>query len=297
LTATVVSERCRAKLNLFLDVVGKRADGYHDLVTVFHEIDLADELEARAASAVGVTIDVVAAGGVDVSPVPTDASNLAARAAAALLRESGAKTGVALRLTKRIPTGGGLGGGSADAAGALRAVNRLLRLGASDVDLERIAATLGSDVPFLVRGGTAIGRGRGEILERIDGVPKFTFGLAHPTFGTSTAAVYREVRPPYGADRRPDDVIDALRSGDARRLASVCRNALEAPACRAEPRMGEVLVAARSVFAGAVHLTGSGSTLFVATSGAGNWVYPDIRDEFSLVHERCPLFRGFTLSC
>jgi len=184
----VVRERCRAKLNLFLDVVGRRVDGYHDLVTVFHEIDLADELEARAIDAPRkVRIEVVPAGSADVSDVPTDASNLAARAAAALLREAGSTSGVALRLTKRIPTGGGLGGGSADAAGALRAVNTLLGLGADDASLQRIAATLGSDVPFLVRGGTAIGRGRGEILERIDGVPKFEFGLALARFGTSTA--------------------------------------------------------------------------------------------------------------
>jgi len=293
-----VKELCRAKLNLFLDVVGRRADGYHDLVTVFHEIDLADEIEARAIDEPGVVrIEVAAKGGVDASAVPTDARNLAVRAASALLREAGSTSGVALSLTKSIPTGGGLGGGSADAAGALRAVDRLLNLRADAASLERIAATLGSDVPFLVRGGTAIGRGRGEILERIDGVPKFTFALANASFGTSTAAVYREVAPPYGADRRPDAVIDALRSGDARRLASVCRNALEGPAVRAEPRMGEVLAAARSVLGGAVHMTGSGSTLFVVTSGAGNYVFPDIRDEFVVVHQRCPLFRGFTLRC
>jgi 4-diphosphocytidyl-2-C-methyl-D-erythritol kinase len=291
LTEAVVSERCRAKINLFLDVVGKRADGYHDLVTVFHEIDQGDELHARATEEGGVRIEVIGKGGADLADVPTDARNLAVRAAEALLREAGSRAGVALRLVKLLPTGGGLGGGSADAAGALRAVNRLLRLGASDVVLERIAATLGSDVPFLVRGGTAIGRGRGEILERIDGVPKFTFALLHPTFGTSTAAVYREVRPPYGADVRPDDVIDALRSGDARRLASVCRNALEAPAIRAEPRMGEALAAARSVFGGAVHMTGSGSTLFVVGPD------DDFAARFAAVRARCGLFRGVTARC
>jgi 4-diphosphocytidyl-2-C-methyl-D-erythritol kinase len=295
----VVRERCRAKLNLFLDVVGKRADGFHDLVTVFHEIDLADDLHARALpDATGrVELKIVFAHAADQSAVPTDATNLAVRAASALLRESGSTFGVQLTLTKIVPTGGGLGGGSADAAGALRAVNRLLRLGADDASLERIALTLGSDVPFLVRGGTAVGRGRGEILERIDGLPKFTFGLAKPVFGTSTAAVYREVSPPYGALGGPDAVIEAIRSGDARRLASVCRNALEAPAVRAEPRMGECLAAARSVFGGAVHMTGSGSTLFVPTSGAGNWVFPDVRDEFGDVERRCRLFRGFTLNC
>ncbi len=285
----VLVERCRAKLNLYLDVVGRRMDGYHDLVTVFHEIDLADQIEARKADAPGVLLDVVAEGA-DVADVPTDARNLAVRAASALLRESGSTSGVALRLVKRIPTGGGLGGGSADAAGALRAVNRLLHCGASDADLERIALTLGSDVPFLVRGGTAVGRGRGEILERIENVPKIPFALLHPTFGTSTAAVYRNVTS-LGATRRPDDVIAALRAGDAARLASACWNALEAPAVRAEPRLGEALAAARAEFGPLVHVTGSGSTMFVVGPG------DDFAARFAALRARCPLFGGFTARC
>jgi len=257
-------ELCRAKINLFLDVVGRRADGFHEIVTVFHEIGLADDLEARALPGERgkVTIDVVAAGA-DVAAVPRDATNLAVRAASALLAESGAKDGVALRLEKRIPAGGGLGGGSADAAGALRAVNRLLALDASDADLERVALTLGSDVPFLVRGGTAIGRGRGEVLERVIATSRIGFVLLFPGFPVSTAAVYRALPATLPPRRDPRAVLDALAAGDADALARACSNALLAPALVVEPRLAAALGAARAAYGDRVHMSGSGSTLFV----------------------------------
>ena len=289
----VVRESCRAKINLFLDVAGRRADGYHDIVTVFHEIDLADDLEARLVDGRpgDVTIELAGRSCSDGTAVPADGRNLAVRAAKLLLAEAGSRASIALRLVKRIPTGGGLGGGSADAAGALRAVNRLLGLGASTDALERIGLETGSDVPFLVRGGTAIGRGRGEILERLDDVPKFRFALLHPDFGISTADVYRRVTPPYGGETGLAEVIAALRAGDAKQLGLVCRNALEAPAARVEPRLAEVLGAARAILGDLVHMTGSGSTLFVPE------VFVDIRHEFSLARKRCAHFRGFTMDC
>ena len=209
-----------------------------------------------------VTIEIASAGA-DVAAVPTDATNLAVRAAAALLAESGSKDGVALRLSKRIPAGGGLGGGSADAAGALRAVNRLLALSASDDDLERIALTLGSDVPFLVKGGTAIGRGRGEVLERVRAAGGISFVLLLPGFGVSTAAVYRALPATLPPRRDPRAVLDALASGDAEALARSCSNALLDAAVSVEPRLSAALAAARAAYGPRVHMTGSGSTLFV----------------------------------
>jgi 4-diphosphocytidyl-2-C-methyl-D-erythritol kinase len=289
----VVRETCRAKLNLFLDVAGKRADGYHDIVTVFHEIDLADDLEARLAPGRpgDVTIEVAGRSCSDGTAVPADGRNLAVRAAKRLLAEADSKASIALRLVKRIPTGGGLGGGSADAAGTLRAVNRLLGLGAGHEALERIGLETGSDVPFLVRGGTAIGRGRGEVLEPVDDVPKFRFALLHPDFGISTADVYRRVAPPYGKETGLREVVAALRAGDATRLGRACRNALEGPAARVEPRLGEALAAARAACGDLVHMTGSGSTLFVPE------VFADVRRELSRARERCEHFRSFTLDC
>jgi 4-diphosphocytidyl-2-C-methyl-D-erythritol kinase len=289
----IVREACRAKLNLYLDVTGRRADGYHDLLTVFHEIELADDLEARLAPGPrgAVTLELVGRSGSDGTAIPADERNLAVRAARALLRQGGSQASVALRLVKRIPTAGGLGGGSADAAGALRAVNRLLGLGASMETLEKIGLDLGSDVPFLVRGGTAIGRGRGEILERVDGTQKVAFGLLHPDFGLGTPAVYAQVRPPYGRGPGPGAVVKALQDGDARALGAACWNALEEPAARVEPRLAEALEAARAACGPLVHMTGSGSTLFVPD------VFRDIRTEFTRAQERFRGFRGFTLWC
>jgi 4-diphosphocytidyl-2-C-methyl-D-erythritol kinase len=286
----VVREACRAKLNLFLDVVGRRDDGFHDLVTVFHEIDFADDLQARLIpdAFCGVTIRVVGAPGMDMTGVPTDPSNLARRGARAVLRDADSEKAIALELTKRVPAGAGLGGGSADAAAALRAANKLIGSPRTDADLERLGLALGSDVPFLVRGGTALGRGRGEVLERIEGVAPTRFALLHPDFETSTAAVYAQVTPPYGSGRTPDDVLAALRAGDAEKLAASCFNALEAPARRAEPRMAEALDAARAVYGPLVHLTGSGSTMFVVAPAA------DFEGRFADLEARCALFRGFT---
>lgn len=287
----VIRETCRAKLNLYLDVVGRRADGYHELLTLFHEIDLADDLEARIAQGPpgDVTLTLVGRSGSDGTPIPADERNLAVRAAKALLREAGSDACVALRLVKRIPTAGGLGGGSADAAGALRAVNLLLGLGASMETLERIGLALGSDVPFLVRGGTAIGRGRGEVLERVEGAAKVPFGLLHPEFGIGTPAVYAQVRPPYGRGPGIEPVVAALRAGDARALGRVAWNALEEPASRVEPALAEALAAARDACGPIVHMTGSGSTLFVPD------VFRDIRAEFTRAQESFRRFRGFTL--
>jgi 4-diphosphocytidyl-2-C-methyl-D-erythritol kinase len=259
--SVVVRERCRAKLNLFLDVVGRRTDGYHDLVTVFHEIDLADDLEIRESES-GVTLAVEG----DASGVPAGAENLAVRAARELLAEVGDERGVTLRLVKRIPVGGGLGGGSADAAGALRGVNRLFALGVPDDELERIALRIGSDVPFLVRGGTAVGRGRGELLDRVVVAKRPSFVLVLPGFAVSTAAVFAALPRTLPAPHDPATLVGALEAGDVDHLGRLCWNALLAPALHVEPRLTAALAAARAVYGPHVHLTGSGSTLFVATA-------------------------------
>jgi 4-diphosphocytidyl-2-C-methyl-D-erythritol kinase len=183
-----VTVLCHAKLNLFLDVVGRRPDGFHDLVTVFHEIELTDTVAVLALrdQPPALTLQVEPA-----SPdVPADATNLACRAAAALWETAGRRVALEVRLRKRIPVGAGLGGGSADAAGALRAANRVLGLRKSADELRAVAATLGSDVAFLVEGGSALARGRGEILERVPSRP-IDFLLLVPTFPLATAAVYK----------------------------------------------------------------------------------------------------------
>jgi 4-diphosphocytidyl-2-C-methyl-D-erythritol kinase len=260
----VVREHCRAKLNLFLDVRGRRPDGFHDLLTVFHEVELADELEASITDTGHVTLEVEGA----TAGVPRDAGNLAVRAVDALLAEAGSLAGVHLRLTKRVPVGSGLGGGSADAAAALRAVNALLGLGASVHGLETIGARIGSDVAFLVRGGTALARGRGELLDPINVPRPFRFRVIVPAFGLSTADVYRALPARLPRPRDPVPTLEALASGDAVALADACSNALLDAALTVEPRLPSVLVRASTWWGGPVHLTGSGSALFVVETGA-----------------------------
>lgn len=270
MTPSVVRETCRAKLNLFLDVVARRADGYHELVTVFHEIELADDLTVATTDEPGAVRIVVEPPAPD---VPADASNLACRAAQALLgRRPGG--GLSLRLVKRIPAGGGLGGGSADAAGALRAADRALGLDLGADELRGVAATLGSDVPFLVEGGSALGRGRGEQMERVPSQP-IEFLLLVPDFPLSTAAVYAALPHDLAPARDPGPTLRALAAGDADALGRACENALLAGARRVDRRADAVLAAARAALGPRVHLTGSGSTFFVPLRA--DEATPDVR--------------------
>ncbi len=259
-----VEERCHGKLNLFLDVIGRRHDGYHELVTVFHELDVADELIVREVPGRGGVVDVVVVpGDAAADDVPAGPDNLAARAATALLDARGCRRAVQIVLRKNVPTGAGLGGGSADAAGALRAVNRLFELEAAPRELETIAAAIGSDVPFLVRGGTALGRGRGELLEAIPAAQGLSFLLLVPSFAVSTRAVFdalpAELPPPVSAAA----LCRALETGDVTGIAAATHNALVPAALRAESRIAPLLAHLRAVLGEHVQMTGSGSTFFV----------------------------------
>ncbi|HEX4825485.1 MAG TPA: 4-(cytidine 5'-diphospho)-2-C-methyl-D-erythritol kinase [Candidatus Polarisedimenticolaceae bacterium] len=176
---------CPGKINLALKVLGRREDGFHEIVTVFQAIDLADRLIVGDAEA--LTLETA-----DTS-IPRDGTNLVLRAAA-LLRErvpAAAGRGAAFHLEKRLPVGGGLGGGSSDAAGALVALDRLWQLGLSEDALRGLAAELGSDVPFFLAGGTALGTGRGEIVERLPSIPARDVVLGVPRGGLLTSEVYR----------------------------------------------------------------------------------------------------------
>jgi 4-diphosphocytidyl-2-C-methyl-D-erythritol kinase len=254
-----------AKINLVLRVLGRRPDGFHELVTVLQTLELCDTLELRlrprrAEEAAGepdvaLTLEGAADG------VPAGAENLAVRAAVALLHAAGAAgdVGLELRLGKRIPAGGGLAGGSSDAAAALRGTNQLLGAPLDEPALLRLAATLGSDVPFFMFGGTALCTGRGEIVEPLAPPAPFDVTLLLPPFGTSTAAVYAAWA---AATTRPAPLPDlaalrvALAGADAAALQRLFVNDL-APAARAvEPRLAQLLDTTR------LNLSGSGSTLF-----------------------------------
>ena len=264
MTAAEVRLPAHAKLNLFLRVLAREADGYHGLETLFCLVDLADELRAERRDGRGVTIDVA---GADVGPV---AENLAVRGAAAVLAATGERFAVHLTLTKRIPVRAGLGGGSSDAAAALLAVNRLAGDAVPRHELIQFAAKLGSDVPFFVAGAPlALGWGRGERLLRLPALPRAPALLLTPPLSIATADAYAWVDEAKQAAGRRGAValdLDALSTwGDIGRMAG---NDFESAVFgrHAEVRAAfEALAGTRPLVC---RMTGSGSTLFAVYRSA-----------------------------
>jgi 4-diphosphocytidyl-2-C-methyl-D-erythritol kinase len=248
--------RCPAKINLGLRVLGRRADGYHEILTLFQAIDLWDTLEATDASDLTLTVDD--------PTVPGDDRNLVFRAARLIERHlpASAGRGAAMRLTKRIPAGGGLGGGSSDAAGSLLVLNRLWGLGLKAGDLQAMAAELGSDVPFFLSGGTAVGSGRGERLERLASIPERPLVLGVPPFALSTAEVYRALGAPWTP---PDGGVTVSRlfvNFAERNDFALATNDLETPAFALRGELVAFREALGGLGAELAMLSGSGSTVF-----------------------------------
>jgi 4-diphosphocytidyl-2-C-methyl-D-erythritol kinase len=254
-----VRVRVPAKVNLQLGVGPLRADGFHELVTVFHAVDVFDMIAVRAADQLSVTMR-----GEGAQTLPTGPDNLAWRAAELLARHAGVDAAVAIEIDKAIPVAGGMAGGSADAAGTLRACAELWRV--DDAALPQLAAQLGSDVPFGLVGGTALGTGRGEVLEALPSAGSLHWVLAPAAFGISTARAYAELDrlratgefPPPGLDASA--LRAALRSGSASRVAESLGNDLQSAALSLAPSLGEVLDAGLAAGALAGVVSGSGPT-------------------------------------
>ena len=238
-----------AKLNLFLEILGKRLDGFHELETLMVTVGLYDTLRfteddtsfspsqsAAVTSAAVLPSDIHLscrwAGSPEFSPgpIPTGSDNLVVQAAELLREVTGTRRGVSIELTKRIPMAAGLAGGSSDCAATLFALNRLWKLGLPDQRLLELAARLGSDIAFfLTRTSAAVCRGRGEIIEPVAAPMRLHFVIAKPTSGLSTAAVFRQCRP-AASPRSAQPLVGSLCAG---RLSLACRhlhNALQAPA-------------------------------------------------------------------
>lgn len=256
--------QAHAKINLTLEVFGKRADGYHALRSLVVPISLADTIEVTATGDGAITSD---------SPYPDDLCVKAAHAlqrrlpwcARACSRENGEapKKGAHIHVEKRIPAGGGLGGGSADAAAVIVALNELWGCGLDRASLLDVAAEVGSDVPALLAGGAVIMEGRGENVTDFGDFPRFYAVLVNPGVFSSTAEVYGKCRP-----RMTDDaqilynMRSALLSGDCERIGAAAVNDLALSACGLHPEISEAMEALRR--AGVAHpaMTGSGSTVF-----------------------------------
>ncbi|MFE2937484.1 4-(cytidine 5'-diphospho)-2-C-methyl-D-erythritol kinase [Streptomyces sp. NPDC059255] len=259
--------RVPAKVNVQLAVGAARPDGFHDLANVFLAVGLYDEITVTPADTLRITCE-----GPDADQVPLDATNLAARAALALARRHGIDPAVHLHIAKDIPVAGGMAGGSADGAGALLACDALWSLNSSRDELLSICAELGSDVPFSLIGGAALGTGRGEQLTPLDvgGVFHWVFAVADG--GLSTPTVFREFDrltagtsvPPPAADPA---LLDALRTGDAAALAGTLANDLQPAALALRPSLADTLAAGTAAGALAALVSGSGpTTAFLAKS-------------------------------
>jgi 4-diphosphocytidyl-2-C-methyl-D-erythritol kinase len=260
--ARAIRVRAHAKINLTLRVGPVQADGYHPLQTVFQSLALHDTLEvAPRPGPFELTCS-------DPS-VPVDDRNLVTRAARALwsaLGKAGDPRGVSIHLAKHIPMQAGLGGGSSDAASALLALARLWEPRGPRADVAGIAARLGSDVPYFLLGGTALGLSRGEDLYPLDDLPPFWVVLALPAFGVATADAYRwfdeDRRRRAGARPGPAGVVAAWRGRPL-----VLLNDLEGPVARRHPEIGAARRALESAGARAAAMTGSGSAVFGLFAG------------------------------
>ena len=269
-TAGPVRVRVPAKINLHLGVGPLRADGFHELTTIYHAISLYDEVSARRGDQLTLTMEGEGAGA-----LPLDDSNLVIRAAQVLAKVAGVPAHARLHLRKQIPVAGGLAGGSADAAAALVACDALWGTNMSRDELAGIAAEVGSDVPFLVLGGTALGTGRGEAVSPVLArATTWHWVVATADGGLSTPAVFAELdrqrasgraRIPLGA---PDDLMAALRQRDPEVLAEALGNDMETASLALWPALADTLDAGRDAGALAAMISGSGPTcVFLAANG------------------------------
>lgn len=254
MTGELFTVRAPAKVNLFLRVLAKRADGFHELETLFQAVDLHDVVHVQVGSFHGIELQVE---GADLGPPE---GNLAYRAAEALLRATGVVAGVSIRLEKRIPAGAGLGGGSSDAAAVLRALNQAFGAPADAETLRRLGAELGSDVPFFLGGSaTAVGRGRGEILEDIPPLPRASLVLALPPVHVATGEAYRKLS---ARGLRPD----GRRLGDPPAswawVSDLAHNDFQEIVAREHPEVERALEGLRAVGGDPVLLSGSGAACF-----------------------------------
>ncbi|MGW7134136.1 4-(cytidine 5'-diphospho)-2-C-methyl-D-erythritol kinase [Streptomyces bobili] len=266
---SVVTVRVPAKVNVQLAVGAARPDGFHDLANVFLAVGLYDQVTVTPADALRVTCE-----GPDAAQVPLDRSNLAARAAIALAERHGLTPDVHLHIAKDIPVAGGMAGGSADGAGALLACDALWGTGASREELLGICAELGSDVPFSLVGGAALGIGRGERLTVLETGGTFHWVFAMAGRGLSTPAVFREFDrlteglgiPEPVASR---ELLDALAKGDPDALAAAVSNDLQPAALSLFPELADTLAAGEAAGALTSLVSGSGpTTAFLARDNA-----------------------------
>lgn len=252
-----IYEKAPAKINLVLDALRKREDGFHEVEMIMTMVDLADRLEMEPIARDQIIISS------QVGYIPLDEKNLAFQAAQLIKERYQVKQGVYIHLDKKIPVAAGLAGGSSDAAATLRGLNRLWNLNISEQELCDLGAELGSDVPFCVTGGTALATGRGEILQPIASPPQCWVVLAKPPINVSTADVYGRFKV-NKIDKHPsvEQMIGALERGSFTDMCHSIGNVLESVTLNLYPEVRQLKESMIRLGADGVLMSGSGPTVF-----------------------------------
>ncbi|MBN6187383.1 4-(cytidine 5'-diphospho)-2-C-methyl-D-erythritol kinase [Aneurinibacillus sp. BA2021] len=263
-----------AKINLTLDVLAKRPDGYHEIEMVMTTIDLADRLTIYSREEDRITLDCT------VSYLPLDERNHVYQAARLVKERFGIQRGVHIHIDKQIPIAAGLAGGSSDAAATIKGLNKLWKLGMTVEEMAELGSQVGSDVSFCVYGGTALARGRGEKIERLPTPPSCWVILAKPPIGVSTGDVYGALRvDELGNTRKSAAMIDAIRHGDFAGVCGALGNHLESVTLTAYPQVRQIKERMIRFGADGVLMSGSGPTVFALTERESrmNRVYNGLR--------------------
>lgn len=266
LSTTGVEVWTPAKLNLFLEVLSKRTDGFHEIETLMVPIGLYDTLHFREEPAGRLEMSCAWAwrageAAATPPPLPVEDDNTVLRAVRLLMQRTGARRGAAMRLVKRIPLAAGLAGGSSDAAAALVAANLAWRLGLSRGELAGLAAEIGSDVPFFLHAGPAVCRGRGERIEPLPSRGAWHFVVVGPPEGLCTADVYRACRP-AGQPRQAGDLVAALAAGRLDHAGRLLHNRLQDAAARLSPWVSRMEREFARVDVVGARMSGSGTSWF-----------------------------------
>ena len=253
----MITERAYAKINLSLDVTGKRPNGYHDVRMVMQTVDIYDTLTFSKTDT-GITIDV---GG---SPLPVDGDNLIYKASKAVMDKCGITEGVSISLDKHIPIAAGMAGGSSDAAAALRGVNRLFECGLSYDELRELGVKIGADVPYCVEGGTVLAEGIGEELTKLSEMPGHILAVAKPKRGVSTGNIYKSLDEIFDTITHPDvdAMVKVINTSQDLSFTKYLGNVLEfvtVPLC---PEIDEIKKIFNESESAGTLMTGSGPTVF-----------------------------------
>lgn len=253
----MIRQRAYAKVNIGLDVLRRRPDGYHELKMIMQTVDICDDLTFARKREPGIQLRI------DGADLPVDENNLVCRAAALLMKEKQIEEGVAITLEKRIPIAAGMAGGSADAAAAMRGLNALFEMGYSAEDLRKLGVKLGADIPYCISGGTMLSEGIGEVLTPLPSPPDCHLVVAKPDIDVSTAFVYRNLR----ADSLPfhpdiDGMTEALAAGDLKGITDRMGNVLETVTVREYPVIDKIKRRMCGLGAENALMSGSGPTVF-----------------------------------